>query len=183
LEILIGKFIDGEISPAEQRLLEDELERNSEAKALLEQLQVLQESSKAVVASRIQGPAGESAEIFERAWQRRNRSPRRRAVRVGIGGHLRFAVGVAAGFLLGLVLHFLLVWSGISPEEPAGPALIAKGTNPEVGTALAASPDELRPVIRNVDWYSFTDDAGNQWLVNGVREGRVRPAAYYGDVR
>jgi len=182
-EILIGKFIDGEISPAEQQLLEDELERNSEARVLLEQWQALQESSRAVVASRIQGPAGEPAEIFEQAWQRRQRISWRQVVGLKTGGHLRFVVGLAAGFLLGLVLHFVLVWTAIGSGESAGRPRVAQGTSLEAEATLAATRDSVRPVMRNVDWYGFTDDAGNQWLVSGVREGMVRPAAYYGDVR
>ena len=36
LENLIGKLLDGEISPAEQRLLERELEQDGQARELLE---------------------------------------------------------------------------------------------------------------------------------------------------
>ncbi|MHC4575000.1 MAG: anti-sigma factor family protein [Planctomycetota bacterium] len=38
LEILIGKYLDGEITPAEQRVLETELKNNPHAGELLEQL-------------------------------------------------------------------------------------------------------------------------------------------------
>jgi anti-sigma factor RsiW len=183
LEILIGKFIDGEISPAERRVLEDELSRNRRGRALLEQLQALRDSSREVVASEILGQGGESEDIFERAWQRHERTRWHRIVKVRADGHLRFAVGLAAGFLLGLVLHFVLVWTGAGPDEPAGRPPVARDINPEPEPTLATTRDSLRPVIRNVDWYGFTDDAGNQWLVEGVREGMIRPAAYHGDVR
>jgi hypothetical protein len=36
--------------------------------------------------------------------------------------------------------------------------------------------------IRNVDWYNFTDKLGNQWLIEGLRESTVRPAAYSTDL-
>jgi hypothetical protein len=29
-----------------------------------------------------------------------------------------------------------------------------------------------------VDWYVYTDRDGNQWLIEGAREGTVRSAAY-----
>ena len=45
LEILIGKYLDGEITPSEQQILQKELESNPQAKELLEQLQDLHERS------------------------------------------------------------------------------------------------------------------------------------------
>jgi anti-sigma factor RsiW len=183
LEILIGRFIDGEISPAERRALEDELSRNCRARVLLEQLQALRDGSRAMVASQIVGQGGESEEVFERAWRRHKKTAWRRLVEIRASGHLRFAVGLAAGFLLGLTLHFVLVWTGVGPDEPVGRPPVVRDVAPEPEATLAATRDSLRPVIRNVDWYGFTDDAGNQWLVEGVREGMIRPAAYQGDVR
>jgi hypothetical protein len=32
--------------------------------------------------------------------------------------------------------------------------------------------------VSNVDWYRFTDENGNQWIVEGVRQNLVRPATY-----
>ena len=45
-----------------------------------------------------------------------------------------------------------------------------------------ASPEDPWRVMRKVDWYSFTDETGSQWLIEGVREGVARPAAYYDDL-
>jgi hypothetical protein len=39
------------------------------------------------------------------------------------------------------------------------------------------TPDQ---VTRQVEWYGFTDPAGNQWLIEGYREGVVKPASYHG---
>jgi anti-sigma factor RsiW len=55
LEILIGRFLDGEISPAEQKVLENELEHNAQARELLEQMQLLTECSREVMASEVVG--------------------------------------------------------------------------------------------------------------------------------
>jgi hypothetical protein len=33
-----------------------------------------------------------------------------------------------------------------------------------------------------VEWYGFTDRAGNQWLIEGFREGMAKPASYQGDL-
>ena len=187
LEILIGKFLDGEISPAEQQRLEQELDGNSEARALLEQLQTLDESSRAALGFRIAPQVGEAERVFERAWRHHEERSRRRVVGIGTRGRLRFAAGLAAGFLLGLVLHFVLVWTGPKPHEPAGwpdgGNRLVHATGQPTGVLPATMRSYPRPVIRNVDWYTFTDDAGNQWLVEGVREGTIRPAAYRGELR
>ena len=111
LEILIGKLLDGEISPAEQRILDRELEQDGRARELLEQLRSLHECGSEVVGQELAGGAGPEA-VFERAWRQSRGSAWQRILR--IDGLPRFAVGLAAGFLLGLILHFALV-GGLKP--------------------------------------------------------------------
>lgn len=188
LEILIGKLLDGEISPVERRLLDEELGRNGQARALLERLQALDERSRAAVTARIAPRPGEPQSVFERAWQRHETGPWARVVEMRGVGRSRFAAGLAAGFFLGLILHLVLVRTGTGPNAPTGapgdvPRRVA-GATPGTNTgSLPLARDRLQPVMRNVEWYSFTDEAGNQWLVEGVREGLVRPVAYRSDVR
>ncbi|MBN1360340.1 MAG: hypothetical protein JW993_07105 [Sedimentisphaerales bacterium] len=184
LEILIGKSVDGEITPAQKRLLEEELSHNREATALLEHLQILSAESRAAVAARIGPRAGEAAEVFSRAWDRHGKSHALSVVKLRADGRLRFAVGLAAGFLLGLVLHFVLISTGA--QTGSAPAQPVDGWQARAETEAAPATltqARLRPVIRNVDWYGFTDESGNQWLVEGVREGMIRPAAYQGELR
>ena len=192
LEILMGKLLDGAITPAEQRLLESELEHNPQARELLEQLRTLHECSREAVARAVFRQGADPQEIFNRAWQQHRKSWWRRTVRAD--GHLlwgsrtrhivfregRFAVGLAAGFLLGFLLHFVLVGQSKPPAEMTMRPPVAK--NLSVGIRPATEPEATGQVMRNVDWYGFTDRTGNQWLVEGVREGMVRPAAYYGDL-
>ena len=198
LEILMGKLLDGEISPAEQRLLERELEQNGQARELLEQLQALHECSRDVVTHDVLEGGADPGEVFERAWQQNKRSLWRRvtqadghlrwvaqALRVAFG-EPRFAVGLAAGFLLGLSLHLVLVrGSGPAVETPSRPR-IARGVSPGMSqpsdVAPAFEPRIPREITRKVDWYGFTDPAGNQWLIEGIREGMVKPAAYHDDL-
>jgi anti-sigma factor RsiW len=184
LEILIGKYLDGEITPSEQQILQAELQRDSKAKGLLEQLQDLHERSCQAVTSEIIGRGKDAEEIFERAWRRRKARPLRRILKMD--GRLRFAAGLAAGLAIGLLLHFVLpfVSTSQSPDVPTN--MLAQNTDtqmdaeqlnyPQTPTEPAGNP------LRNVDWYSFTDKQGNQWLIEGLREDTVRPAAYYGDL-
>lgn len=196
LEILMGKLLDGEISPAEQRLLDSELEHNAQAQDLLEQLRTLHECGRNAVAGAVLRQGADPEVVFSRAWQQHRKSFWRRIV--GAEGHLhggprawflalgepRFAIGLAAGLILGLGLHLVLVW-GARPSAAETLRPVARnmnvGTDERDRTQLAAGPDEAGQITRNVDWYGFTDQDGNRWLVQGVREGAVRPVAYRGD--
>jgi hypothetical protein len=184
LEILIGKYLDSEITPSEQRLLEAELERDPQVKELLRQLQDLHESSREVVASEITGPGRVAEEVFDQAWQQQSKPSFR--FKVKMGGHLRFATGMAAGLFIGLVLHFVLPYTSESQGDPVSPDAVVQNTddraNPEKPDFPVIMTDPAGNVFRNVDWYSFTDKQGNQWLIEGLREDVVKPAAYHPDL-
>jgi len=183
LEILIGRFLDGEISPAEQKVLERELEHNAEAGELLEQMQLLNQCSREAVAAEVTAQGMGPDEVLERCRQRQVRASWPGLVRTG--GRFRFvigvAAGVAAGFIVGLLLHFVL--TGLRSEAPSPREQYPNRwviDDPEMSSDIVRvlSPNGGRPMMRNVDWYSVTDDAGNQWLIQGVREGVVIPTAY-----
>jgi len=175
LEILIGRYLDSEITPDQHRLLEAELDRVPEARRFMEQLQDLDRRAGAVVNSRVNDDGDSPADIFERAWQRRR--PAARAA-----GWWRFAAGVAAGVIIGTGIFALL--SGPAPE-PGSPlqSMAAAGDNdmrvPEEPVRAVVPAMFDTDVIRTVDYYSFTDEAGGQWLIEALRENRVRPVASY----
>lgn len=185
LEILIGKYLDGEITPSEQQILQKRLDSDPHAKKLLEQLQALNERSCEVVTTQIIGRGKEAKEIFEQAWQQRQAAnPLRRTIKMD--GRLRFAVGLAAGLAIGLILHFVLPFVS-TPQSPDVPVnMLAQNTGNQMDAEQVVFPQPLMDPagnsLRNVDWYSFTDNQGNQWLIEGLRENTVRPAAYYGDL-
>jgi anti-sigma factor RsiW len=193
LEIRIGRFLDGELSPQERRLLESEMQQDRHAKELFEQMRVLHECSCGVVTHEVLERGADPAEVFERAWQQSQRSLWRRIAPGGherqgwrwgarAEGYLRFAVGVAAGLLLGLVLRF---GPGSPPQIPsnlttssqplvAGNVPSDRYEQPEVIPARF----EPRRINRQVDWLVYTDRDGNQWLIEGTREGVAKPAVY-----
>ena len=201
LEILIGKFLDGELSPKERCLLESELERDGHAKELLEQMRVLHECSCGVVTHEVLGRGADPADIFEHAWQQNKRSFWRRIARGGLKrdgarwgsqtrerafGVPRFAAGLAAGLLLGLVLQFVPVSQEKLPSNLPSQSRVAgdvpSGRYGQSGFVPASQPANPRQVTREVNWYVYTDRAGNQWLIEGTQEGMVKPAAYGGDL-
>jgi len=184
LEILIGKQLDGEISPGEQKVLERELAADSQARELFEQLRQLHQCSQEAVASEVVEAGAGAEEIFERAWRKDAGFSWRRVLR--IDGRMRFAVGVAAGFVLGLALHFVLASGAKSPAEPARPPAIAKSIPSELDRPAGVIPvvdrQVPRQVTREVDWYVFTDQSGNPWLIEGLREGMAKPVSFRGEM-
>ncbi|MHC4511554.1 MAG: anti-sigma factor family protein [Planctomycetota bacterium] len=182
LEILIGKHLDGEITPGEQRILEVELDRDPRAKELLAELRHLHERSSELVASCILGQGKTSADVFEQAWQQAEHPIRHRARRFS---YAHVAVGVA-GFLMGLAVHFVLPGTSTPQSDPAAADAFVQNVGGVIefeGPALPDLPaDPTGSPVRNVDWYSFSDKDGNQWLIEGLRENIVRPAAYYTDL-
>lgn len=190
LEILIGKYIDGEISPTEQYMLDERLQSDSQAKELFEQLQDLHRRSQEVIGSEVLDSGKDAQEIFERAWQQTKR-PLRRVIYMS--SRLRFAVGLAAGLIIGLTLHFALFAQLTNKGSEAPAKQVAKNyqapvtqvaqdtssiTDPDRPIGGSSMPDSSENVIRNVDWYSFTDEDGQQWLIERVRQNVVRPAVY-----
>jgi hypothetical protein len=94
--------------------------------------------------------------------------------------------------LLGLVLRFVpLPQTQIPSTQPRVAVDVPPGTYspiekgppprdnafgaPVVPVSQSTGP---RRVTREVDWYVYTDRDGNQWLIEGTREGSVRSAAY-----
>jgi hypothetical protein len=177
---LIGKYLDSEITPSEQRLLDVELEREPKAKELLSQLQDLHEHSREVITSEVSGRGRAAEDIFERAWQQQSQSSLRSVIK--LCSRFRFAAGVAAGLLIGLTLHFVLPLVSEPSNNPVTPGVFAQKNDyqadiekPDLQKLIT---DPEGDVIRSVDWYSITDREGNQWLIEGLRENVVRPAAF-----
>jgi hypothetical protein len=178
-EMLIGKYLDGEITPSEQRLLEAKLDSDPKASQLLEQFQNLHDRSCEVLGSELLEKGKSPQEIFQMAVQQSK--PKRHHI-IKLGGWIRFASGVAAGLIFGLALHFnLLQKSTDKLKNPAPPEIAqsVKRLSEDIllGTQRMQNMPTVEPV-RNVDYYRFTDNQGNQWMVEGLRENIVRPASY-----
>jgi hypothetical protein len=182
LEILIGKYLDGEITAAEQSALQEAMDGNDKFRELFEQLQELHRRSEQAVGAELIARGREADDIFDMALRRR----RGRFVKFTSPGWVRFAVGLAAGILLGIGVHLALSVSKLPDSSTAQPvAVIPPGGDAGIKQETPSEADkneEGSNVVRNVDWYSFTDDTGNEWLIEGYRENVVRPAAYRDDL-
>ena len=184
LEILIGRLLDGELSPTERHDLECELERDGEARVLLNHLRTLHGCSTEVLTDEVGDHGADPDVIFERAWQQSKRSFWRRVVQAD--GHLRFAAGLAAGFLLGVGLHFVLARDTQPATRIVVESPVAQASPGRTGGREQIIPAVQRgrsmQVTRTVDWYGFTDGTGNKWLIEGIHEGVARPVAYQGEL-
>ncbi len=174
LEIMIGKYLDDQITPGEQRALEAELDSNFEAKELLTQLQDLHQRSCELIASEVLDHGRSADEIFERAWQQHKKRPSIGIIR--LSGSLRFAAGIAAGLVIGLALHFTVLTRSTPPIIRQKPPVVKSPDN-TTGENRQNLPSPQN-TTRNVDWYTFTDENGDQWLIEGLRENTVRTASF-----
>lgn len=175
LEMLIGKYLDGEITSSERQMLEAAMESDPSARELLEQLQDLHQRSREVISSEVLDKGKTAEEIFEQAWRRRTRNPLHR---IRLGGLLRFTAGLAAGLVIGLTLHFALPVRSMPKNDVAPEKMVAQSTTGQADTEELSPPNSTQNVSRNVDWYSFTDENGDQWLIEGYRQSIVKPVAY-----
>lgn len=183
IEVLIGKFIDSEITPAEQQLLDAELSRNPETRRLLEDLQSLRDQAKGMLRQELCGSSDSAAEVFAAAM-RSDRSERAQHVKRGRAWGVAAAL-VAACFIVGTGVNKLFFSEGISgTQEGTG---VKSSGEPGGGEGLVFNGDRkpgfnpAKPVDRTIDWYTYTDADGVGWLMETYRHHRPRkvvPAAY-----
>lgn len=177
LEIMIGKYLDGQITPNEKRLLEAELDNNLQSRELFEQLQDLHQRTREVIVTEVLRRGKDVKDIFEKAWGQQS-SPLSYIRRMS--GQMRFITGVAAGLVIGLTLHFVLRTDSTQPVNPTPTKVVVQspGLPDSGGVPLPLQSGNMQNVNRNVEWYTFTDENGNQWLVEGLRQNTVKTAAF-----
>jgi hypothetical protein len=181
LDILIGRYLDSEITPAEQTLLDRELKMDPQARLLLDQFKRLDELARRDVNDRIEN-SGESFEvIFNRAFQQYQ--PRRE--RFGWVRRLRLPAALAAGFLLGL-FSILLYTSGRPIQEPSASERAQSVADADPTPVPTPSGADLTPQApqrqRQTDLYTFTDRGGTQWMIESHRDRDIQLAGYTGDL-
>ena len=148
LEILIGKFLDAEISPAEKQMLDSALERDPQAKELFNQLKELDELNQQAIASDVIEKGRSAEDIFEDAWHERKRI--RLPYMIKAMASRKFAAGIAAGLLLGIVLlNYTQVAKGprrfSSPSAAQSAAMGTQGSQGQGTKQLAPGTIRLVP--------------------------------------
>ncbi|MBN1845423.1 MAG: hypothetical protein JW810_07040 [Sedimentisphaerales bacterium] len=212
LEILIGKYLDSEITPAEETLLEQELQRNPAARELLQQYQQMHEQAQLVLRQEIAG-GPDAQTIYQRALSGQQQGRRGSSrpwsrilalLRQGLPGRpahpawLQTAATLAAGLFLGFSLFLWWGQTGhrnafVPPEnQQAGERTAAAGpdetlADPPADQTVGRKIVELIPPTRRdgagrYDYYIYTDPQGARYLLETPSSKAVRQASYAGDL-
>jgi hypothetical protein len=176
LEILMGKYLDGQITPGENRMLQEALEADDDARELFEQLQILHQQCEEAVDSEVLSKGQDFDEVFERAWQRR----KVRVVRVPVpSGALKFVAGLAAGILIGIGVHLAISVHQLRNPNPGPMIVVREAPESQTRVVTHVPPGQSEGVggmTRNVDGYSWIGKSGEELFIESYRQSVVNPA-------
>jgi len=185
-ELLIGKFLDSEITPAEKRLLDEELKQNPQARQLLQELQQLHQQAQQVFMREIAEQGRPAEQIIRQALQKQPLSRRRR---IRLSPWLHLAANVAAGFVLGFGVYHFFAHANTpetipAPQAPQSPVVQANPAPKEIHrVAEDLRPRSLSPgKTGRVDYYLYPDPSGSEWLIEAYPDTGVETASYHGDL-
>lgn len=179
-EILINKFLDSEITPAEQQMLDAELQENPDSQLLLQQLKQLQQQAQEALAIELLENGDTAEKIFKKALAktRKNKTKKQQYL------WLKTAMHMAAGFILAIGITSAINYSNInrSPAPKMTTGQPARTSN--IVTRINQPNIRLRKKQpqRHVDWYNYTSPDGTKWLVENYRENPVIATMYHGDL-
>ena len=171
LEVLINRYLDGEITAREMEDLRAHLDGDEQAKDLFEQMQQLHHSCQEAVQTYVLQPGRPVEDLIATAWQGHNRG-HVWAGRVKRVIFTPFVSGLAAGLILGgIFIYFVLATSRTAMPHPnqqtdSNPPIVEDTTQEEA--------------LPRVNLYYYTDSQGNRWVIEGLSEERVRNVAYQG---
>jgi len=179
LQILITKFLDGEIASDERKALQRHLDKDPEAQKLFQRMEQLNHHSQQAVTEAVFNKGRPFDETFDKAWQKSDNAPVQRPLLLYRWAN--FAAGLAAGLMIGLAAHFVIFPDSSSTTTSPPVSTVSSHAGPKV---IQGFPRHLGrpPVIHNVDWYHLTNKAGEQWLIEGCRDELMTEAVYHGDL-
>jgi hypothetical protein len=195
LELLIGKYLDSEITPAEQRLLDDHLSKDPAARQLLQEYSQLHDNTRQVLQSQVLDQGASAGEIISDALA--ERGGRRYVLKISARRYLQVATGLAAGLLLGFLIYGVWISGSSTSRETSdinpGPALVNNNLRVENSNKQPVNnnPDsprkivELNPLPQNklsqgVDYFNYMDSSGTQYIVEAYRDNDLQAASYNG---
>lgn len=187
LELLIGKYLDSEITPAEIRLLDHELTSNPHARQLLDELRQLGDQAHYVLTGELGLPEQSPEEIISQAWQNTPQALRRKK---SLPLWLHNITSLAAGFVFGLTCygiigHWITSAPAPDPTTPASPKATPSSV-PVADTQANRIPlpsfGSLPPNGCLRHWTHYTDPSGQQWLIETPPDDNLGKANYHGDL-
>ena len=231
-EILISKFLDSEITPAEQRILEAKLSQDADARDLLESLRQLRDQASRALNDELGSVGRSPEELFAAAASQS--VGHRNTVTTFAQRYWQVAAALAVGVLIGTQAFRLNQYNPSSADPAVSKAIThdaARVVNNETSYAATdngrdnpnpnnnsssssdgnmsavdadeqkiararpngqSGPTATRPRTPQpdlmgrpggaVDWYTYTDQTGNRWLLQKPTNTPVRRAAHNGDL-
>lgn len=181
-EILISKYLDSEITPAEQRMLDKALAESNEARAYFEAMLLLKDQSEQVLAEEVLERCQPAETIIAQAFAQADRP---RHYQFKVPAWMRVAATIAAGFILGVIA--LAFWQSRDAQLPEPVEPTVADTQTVDGTQLAADEPVTPslpsvPLRRRVEYYPFRDRQGEEYLIERYRDSAVAPVGYQGDL-
>jgi len=179
-ELLIGKFLDSEITPAEQQLLEIELRKNPHAQKLLDELKQFHELAARALDQELNESDTSCEEIFQRASKKVPDPKKQRILRFNLWQKV---ASIAAMLMIGFVIY--LVFSQ-NPNVLPPPT----GIDPGVTTLPPGPPREIAgiqgdqplPTGLGSDFYYVKSPDGTEWLIQKTPQNQIRRASYNGEI-
>jgi len=183
LDILIGRHIDSEITPAEQRLLDEMLRSDEQAQRLVVELERLRDLSRQSLRGELDKITLTADAAFEQAWRQAQR-PRQR-LRRQLGPLLRIAAVLALGFMIGLASRYdyrpsaqrsaapreAITHNGGRQASPAETPAMAAAAASE---SLPVAPDDF-PIVRDGSGNLENSMVVRRWI---APQGGTAPRRY-----
>ncbi len=180
IEVLINRYLDGEISAREMEDLRSMVEGDDEARDLFGQMQQLHHACQEAVQTRVLQPSRPVEDLIASAWE--GRTPRAWTGKARRILFSQFTYGLAAGLVVAIGAHLLLasLYPSASTSAGLGPrmtTLLNPGRQGGAATTAFADESSQEERLPQVNYYSYTDSEGTQWVIEGVSEERVRTVA------
>ena len=185
LEVLISRYLDGEISAREMEDLRAMVDSDDQAKDLFDQMVRLHRCCQDAIQTRVIQQGRPMEDLIASAWE-------------GHQGHIwlgritrvvssQFVSGLAAGLVVALLVHLAVTSQRSARPTPSGseaagvPSAVTTAATDEGLTGRTAELTEAVPkqdAVGQVDYYTFTDRQGNHWVIEGLSEERVQAVGY-----
>ena len=185
-EILIGKFLDSEITPAEQQLLEIELRKNPQSQKLLDELKQFHELTAQALDQELNESDASCEEIFQRASAQVPDPKNQRIIKFNLWQKV---ASIAAMLMIGFSVYLVVQSNQVTNVvPPTGGIPLPPNTTTEIADnqgAQSLSTGPVQPVRYGPpgsDFYYVKSPDGTEWLIQNPPQNQIRRASYNGEI-
>lgn len=185
LEVLISRYLDGEISAREMEDMRAMVDSDDQAKDLFDQMVRLHRCCQDAIQTRVIQQGRPMEDLIASAWEGHQSHIWLGRIRRVVSS--QFVSGLAAGLVVALLVHLAVTSQRSTPPTPSGseaagvPSAVTTAATDEGLTGRTTELTEAVPkqdAVGQVDYYTFTDRQGNHWVIEGLSEERVQAVGY-----